>query len=136
MAAGVRVPHMPRRDFPRDLRDLPESAAREVYIHRAVGRGLAHVFFKEHEAIQGAAHGSEVSFRFVDIVYFFAVAAAQGIVGNLTYAALMAAIRAVREPGQEIGSGGLRFEAVVSRRTYNRVRRQTHGSAKASRASS
>ncbi len=40
--------------------------------------------------------------------------------------ALLAAVRAVRKPKQEIVPGGVTFEAVVSRKTYNRFRREKH----------
>jgi hypothetical protein len=115
-------------------RDLPEAVRREVHIHRSAGIGLARVFFREYK--QSPAGSSRVAFRFVDVVHFFALAAASGVVGNLAYGSLATAVRAVRKPKREIISGGVRFEAVVSRKTYNRLRRQRHPRATASRASS
>ncbi len=70
---------------------------------------------------------------FADVLYFFAVAAAQGVAGNLAYGALCRLVRAIRKPKQEIGSRELRFETVVSRKTYNRLRREEHPLAKACR---
>ena len=107
--------------------DLPEIVAREFYIHRAVGRGLAGVFFHEHEEKRGAAAGGHIAFRFADVVYFFAVAAANGVIGNLTYNALAALAQAVRKPKEELTGANVKFEAVVSRNTYNRLKRQKNG---------
>ncbi len=111
---------------------VSELFSREVYIHRAVGRGLARTFFREFEEKEKAAEGGNVEFRFVDAIYFFAVAAANGVVGNLAYDALARIVRRVRRSEQEVG-GGVRFEVVISRKTYNRLRHQKHSGAKASR---
>jgi len=114
---------MPKQvDFPRNLRQYPDAAAREMYIYRVVGRGLPHVFYKEFEDSKKV--GRNVAFRFPDIVMFFARAAAEGVIGGFAYAAILRAIRAIRKPKQEVGGEGIRFEAVVSRKTYNRVRRE------------
>jgi hypothetical protein len=114
---------MPKQiDFPKSLQQFPENAARELYIYRVVRRGLPHTFYKEFEDRKRAAR--EVQFRFVDVVMFFAQAAAAGVIGNFTYAAIHSAIKRIRRPKQELVSGRLRFEAVVSRKTYNHVRRK------------
>jgi hypothetical protein len=110
-------------------RDLSGPFAHELYIHRAVEKGLARVFFREYEQSQSqkvaAGRRVAVAFRFADVVYFFAVAAASGVVGNLAYDALATVVRAIRKPKQEFPSG-VTFEVVISRRTYNRLHRQKH----------
>ena len=113
--------------FSKSLRKYPEELARELYIYRAVGREPACVFYKEFEDRQRAHDeqpGVEVEYRFHDLVMYFAQAAAQGVIGNFAFAAILWAIRRVREPKQEIASRGIRFDAVISRKTYNRIRRE------------
>ncbi len=118
---------------PKLTHKLSELMSHEIYIHRAVGEGLARIFFTEFEQREKEAAGGNVEFRFVDAVYFFTVAAASGVLGNLAYDALKAIVRTVRRPKQEIGS--LKFEVVISRRTYNRLRRARHAGTKALRKS-
>lgn len=116
---------------------IAKATAHELYIHRAVGRPLPRIFFREYEQRMEASHGGNVAFRFLDVVYFCACAAASGVVGNLTYAALVRAVRAVRRPQRELGNGDAQLEIVVSRLTYNRVLAQRHpGKKAASEASS
>jgi len=115
---------MLKLDFPKSLRQYPEGSARETYIYRVVRRGLPRVFYKEYEHSREA--GRQVKFRFADLVMYFAQAAAQGVIGNLAYYAIAKAIKALRKPKQEAMGKGLRFEAVISRRTYNRLRREQH----------
>lgn len=91
---------------------------------------MAGAFFRDFEQRRKDAEGWDVAFRFVDEIYFFAVAAASGVLGNLAYDALCGVVRAVRKPKKEIG-GGVKFEAVISRTLYNRVRRQNHPNARA-----
>ncbi len=105
-------------------KDFPDEWAREGYIYQVVGRKPASIFYKEFEERQKA--GRDVEFRFHDVVMFFAQAAASGVVGNFTYAAIRQAIRAIRKPKQEIGGKDIRFDTVVSHKTYNRVRREKH----------
>jgi hypothetical protein len=62
---------------------------------------------------------------------FFARAAAEGVIGGFAYAAIVQAIKAIRKPTQEIGNKGIRFDAVVSRKTYNRVRREKNSGKRA-----
>jgi hypothetical protein len=136
---------MPTHAFPKDLRNLPDVVASELYRYRAVERGLAHTFYMEYEnslrakaATEGVVgsvkRGKNVAFCLADVVNFFAKAAAEGVVGNIAFLVLVKAIGALRKPKQEIMGRGLRFEAVVSRRTYNRRRRAHHPEKKASRA--
>jgi hypothetical protein len=128
---------MPKQtNFPKSLRRFPENAARELYIYRVVRRRLPRVFYKEFEDRENERRiehqrvplqsGRDIEFWFVDIMMFFAQAAAQGVIGNFAYAAVLRAIKGVRKAKQELVSGGVRFEAVVSRKTYNRVRRKEH----------
>ena len=124
---------MPKKlAFPRNLRQYPEAAAREMYIYRVVGRAPARTFYKEFEDRKRA--GRDVAFRFHDLVMFFAQCAAQGVIGNFAFAAILRAIKAIRKPKQEVGSKGVRFEAVVSRKTYNRVRREKNSAKRARQA--
>jgi hypothetical protein len=111
-------------EFPKNLRRYPEVAARELYIYRVVRRGLPHVFYKDYEDRRKA--GRQVAFRFHDIVMFFAAAAASGVIGNFTYAAILRAVRSVRKHKQEAMGDAGRFEEVVLRKTYNRIRREKH----------
>jgi hypothetical protein len=122
--------------FPKDLQMYPEEHAREIYIYRIVGRGLARTFYKEFEEREKAKEEGEVEFRFVDVVMFFAKAAANGVLGNMTYDALRKAIKSIRKPRLEFGNGGIRFEAVVSRRFYNRIRQKKNSGKRADRSSS
>lgn len=116
-------------DIDRIIANIQTGTAREVYIYRAVGRGPARIFYKEFEDSEKA--GRDAAFRFHDLVMFFAVAAGSGAIGNFTYAAIIRAIKAIRRPKQEIASKGIRFEAVVSRKTYNRVRREKNSGKRA-----
>ena len=74
-----------------------------------------------------------VAFRVHDVVLFFATAAGAGVIGNLAYAALVGIVNRIRRPRREIGGEQLQLEAVVSRRAYNRVRRQNHPNTKPTR---
>jgi hypothetical protein len=122
--------------FPKDLQMYPEEYAREIYIYRIVGRGLARTFYKEFEEREKAKEEGEVEFRFVDVVMFFAKAAASGVLGRMTYDAIQKVIKSIRKPRLEFGSGGIRFEAVVSRRFDNRIRREKNSGKRADRSSS
>ena len=122
--------------FPKDLQMYPEEYAREIYIYRIVGRGLARTFYKEFEDREKAKEEGEAEFRFVDVVMFFAKAAANGVLGNMTYDAIRKVIKSIRKPRLEFGSSGVRFEAVVSRRFYNRIRREKNSGQRADRSSS
>ena len=130
----LRLKPIPKHAFPKDLRTLPDLAARELYRYRAVERGLAHVFYMEYEDSLRAKRGKHVRFSVPDVVNFFAKAAAQGVVGNLAFFILARAITALRKPKQEVMGQGFRFETVVSRRTYSRLRRERHPKKKASHA--
>jgi len=112
---------------PKKSKNLPEVVARELYIHEVISKGLARVFFSEYyEEERLRTRGGKVHFRFADVVYYFAQAAAMGVIGNLAYDTLKAIVRAVRNPKQEIPTGDIRFEVVVSRKTYNRLRLKRH----------
>jgi hypothetical protein len=109
----------------------PVRWAGESYIYEVVGRGLPRVFYKEFEDRE--KRGREVEFRFVDVVMFIAAAAASGAIGNFTYAAIVKAFKAIRKPRQEIGGNRIQFEVVVSRKTYNSIRRIKHPAKRARR---
>ena len=112
---------------PKAKREWAEALAHEIYIHDLISTPPARTFFGEFETAyrkQEGAGESEVGYRFLDVVYFFAAAAAAGVTGNLAYDSLRALVRRVRRLKQEIGT--VSFEAVVSRSTYDRVRRREH----------
>jgi hypothetical protein len=123
---------MTERELPPDLRAPPEAFAREKYIHRLVTKRPASVFFREFERRQKEKELRQhkgiaaVEFRFVDAVYFIAQAAAAGVIGNLSYHAIASLVRAIRKPNRELGGRAVRFELVVSRKTYERLRSKKH----------
>lgn len=130
-------------EFPPDLRQFPEIAARELYIHRVVGRGAASIFFREYEwkrkeaFLQRHEGAATVAFRFPDVIYFIAAAAAQGVIGNLTYRAVASVVRAIRRPGHELGGGrSAKFEFIISKKTYERLRKERHSGERAKKPSS
>jgi hypothetical protein len=110
-----------------------ELLLREVYVHRAVRKSLPHIFIREHAQIRQAARRGSAGSRFEDAVYFFGVAAATGVRKNLTYNALADLLKAIRRPNHEISGQGLKFESVISRKTYDRQRRHRYPGAMASR---
>jgi len=120
--------HLEQSRVPKTKEHLSRSIgamfAHEIYIHKAVGKGLARVFFREFEEREKAGAGGDVEFRFNDIVYFFAVAAASGVIGNLAYDALKHALAVVRKPRLEHGAAS--FSSVVRRRTYERLREKKY----------
>lgn len=134
--AGIRS----EAKFPPDLRNLPELWARELYIHRVVGRAPASAFFREFErkrqALEKQRTGRDVAFRFADVVYFIAQAAAMGIIGNIAYDALARMTRQlINSKPQPILGRRIKFEVVVSRTTYNCLRKQKHSGRRARDAS-
>jgi hypothetical protein len=126
MPKRLELEPIPTNSLPRDLRDLPAPFAMEMYAYRAVGRGPARVFYREYEDSLRAKLGKKAHFRVHDLVLYIASVAGAGIIQNLAYDALKALVRKIRRPKQELGGSGFRFEAVVSRRKYNRVRRERH----------
>jgi hypothetical protein len=125
---------IPREALPKDLRHFPDIWAMETYAYRSVRRGPARIFYKDYEDSRRAEMGKQhVAFRVHDIVLFFATAAGSGVIGNLAYAALVSIINRIRRPRKEVGGDNLRLEAVVSRQSYNRLRRKYHPDEKASR---
>lgn len=132
---------MTEPDFPPDLHGLPEPAAREIYIHRLIRKRPASIFFGEFERLQKEKELQQqegitaVEFRFVDAIYFIAQAAAAGVIGNLSYHAIASLVRAIRKPNREIGGYEIKFERVVSRKTYERLRRKKHEGKRARTAS-
>jgi hypothetical protein len=65
-----------------------------------------------------------MAFRVSDLAFFCAAAAASGVIGNLAYATLLGIVRTVRRPKKEIGTKNVRFDTVISRKTYNHIRRE------------
>jgi hypothetical protein len=119
---------IPRDSLPKALQRLPDPVAMEMYAYRVVGREPARTFYKEYENSLRARTGKKtrVAFRVSDLVLYLASVAGAGIIQNLAYDVLKAVVRKIRRPQKEFPASGLRFEAVVSRRTYNRVRRERH----------
>lgn len=111
--------------FPRDLSDLPEIAARHINNPRLINRKPAAIFYQAYD--RRCRNGRKgIAFMFPESVYFIAQAAAAGVIGNLAYGALAYAVRRIRKPTREVIGGGIKFELVISRSTYNRQRRQRH----------
>jgi hypothetical protein len=126
-----------RKLLPKDLRDLPEAAAHEIYIYRAVSRGPARVFYQEFEDRARKSEGTEhVEFRFVDVVMYFAHIAGEGILGHLAYDAVRRAVNAIRKPKKELGSSSVSFEAVISKKTYRKLQKERHPDKRAARRTS
>jgi hypothetical protein len=134
MAKQLKLEPIPQDALPKDLRRFPDIVAMEMYAYRSVSRDPDRIFYTNYEDSRRAEMGKQhVAFRVNDIVLFFATAAGSGVVGNLAYAALVGMINRIRRPSKEIGSGNARLETVVSRQSYNSVRRKYHPDAKASR---
>ena len=92
----------PRESLPKDLRDLPDLAARELYLYRAVSRALARLSVKEIKDSQRKRIGvAEAAFHLHDIVLYFAKIVGEGIIGNLAYAVVSRVIQGVRQPKNE-----------------------------------
>lgn len=90
---------MPRNSTPRDLRDLPDAAAHQVYVYRAISRGPARLFYEEIEEAAGGSEGTEeIAFRFHDLFFYFAKIAGEGVIANLAYASVCRVVNAIRQP--------------------------------------
>ena len=134
MPKQLKFEPIPKKALPKALHIFPEVVAMEMYAYRAVERGPARICYQEYEDSERAKMGKQhVAFRVHDVVLFFAMAAGAGVIGNLAYATLMGIVDRIRRPSKEIGGEHLRLETVVSRRTYNRVRRENHPNTKPSR---
>lgn len=117
---------LPRESLPKDLRDLPDLVAREIYLYRAVSRGPARQFVKEIEDSQREKIGSaEVAFHLHNVVLYFARIAGEGI-GNLAYAVVSRVVQRIRRPKKESFGGNLVFETTISKKTYKRLREEKH----------
>jgi hypothetical protein len=118
---------LPRTLLPKDLRDLPELVALEIYLYRTVSRGPARVFVKEIEDLQRKRIGcAEAAFHLHDIVLYFAKIAGEGIIGNLAYAVVSRVVQGIRRPKKEISGGNFVFETTISKKTYKRLREEKH----------
>jgi hypothetical protein len=117
---------LPRDFLPKDLQDLPDVAAHEIYIYRAVSRGPAHAFCEDIEKTERRRIGiKEAAFRLHDVVLYFAQVAGEGVIKNLAYSVVSRIVDAIRKPRKEIGKVR-RFEAVISKKTYRRLRLKQH----------
>lgn len=123
----VNLEPMPKDRLPKDLRKFPDLFARELYAYRATSRGPAKVLIQEYEnTLRKLSKNETLAFRLHDVVFYLAKAAANGIVGNIAYAALDKLVGALRTRTQEIGSKKIEFRTVISRKTYNKLRRERH----------
>lgn len=139
---------MVKPEFPKGLQNLPELAAREIYKYRIVRRGLPRMIYKEYEAKaqrrrvympRGAgrhARSPHFALKVSDAVLFLAAAAATGILQNFSYDVLKWLVKKIRRPKEEIDGGGTRLETVISRETYDRVRRERNVGVRAQRTTS
>lgn len=126
MQKRLELEPIPRDLLPKALRGFPDLVAMEMYAYRAVGRRPARIFYKEYEDSLRAKTGRDTRFRVSDLVLFLAGVAGTGIIQNLAYDVLKILVKKIRRPKREFPTGEVRFEAVISRRTYNRVRRENH----------
>jgi hypothetical protein len=79
-----------------------------------------------HEKQKSYPPGHRVRFALQHFVLFCFVTAAQGVIGNASYAAVSRLIKRIREPKTELLPSKTTFEAVVSRKIYNQIRREQH----------
>jgi len=93
-----------------------------VSIYHGAKRWSSDAFLEDYVHRFDAEHGGPSLHYIFGTVRFLCEAAAAGVVGNLTYDALAEVLRKIRKPRQE-DIRGIRFEVVVTRKYYNRVRR-------------
>ena len=126
---------MPRDHFPKALQIFPDPVASELYRYRVVGRGPARIFCQEYEDKLRANYWTKrVAFCLPGIIHFFAAVAAQGIIGNFAWAAVCKLASRIRLPKREFFPVKLQFEIVISRTTYNGLRRKRHPDIRPSQA--
>ena len=132
-----KIEPMLREHLPKDLRDLPDAFAHELYIYRAVSRGPARLFYQEIEDRARENMGTEeVAFRFADIIMYFANIAGEGIIGHFAYDAVCRVVNAVREPKKEVGSTSASFETVISKKTYRKILKERNPDTRPARRTS
>jgi hypothetical protein len=130
----IRLEPIPRQIVPKKLREMHDLVVQELYSYSVVSRGAARVFCEEYEErLRSKLKSPGAKFHLHNIVLFMAKTAGTGVISNLAYAALVRLVAAVRKPKQEFPPNKYRFEAVISRTTYNRLRRERHPETKASR---
>jgi hypothetical protein len=119
---------MPMDKFPKDLQQYPGPLASELYSYRAISRGPAKFFNEEYEdVLRRKLNKKRIAFHLPQaVLFFFCKAAAEGVVGNLAYAALCKLVNRIRTPMKEFFGSGVQFETVISRTTYNRLKRARH----------
>jgi hypothetical protein len=100
------------------------AVARHNYVMNAVSRGPAKVIIAEYRERRRA--GRNVAFSFHDLVFYFARAAAEGIIGNVAYEVVKRIATKVRIPIRELVRGDVEFLSVVPKETYKRLREKKH----------
>jgi hypothetical protein len=120
---------LPREFLPKDLRRFPDVVAHELYVYRAVSRGPAAKFLLEIEAAKRKEMGvraDEVAFRLHDVLLYFAKVAGEGVIGHLAWHTLCRIVKAIRKPTKEFPRNDLKFEIAISKKTYDRIRKEHH----------
>jgi hypothetical protein len=140
---AIRFEPMPREKLPKSLRGYPDLLASEEYRYRLVSKGLARHLYLDYEdslraktdrdgtvlasvSMKVARKRGAVQFALVPVAIFICATAASGIIGNLSYDALKAAVRRIRKPKREFPDKKITFESVISEKTYRRHRLEAH----------
>lgn len=100
----------------------------ELFLYEQLQEPIASRFYDAHvkKNQQGLPRGTRVRFAFQHFVLFCFLSAASGVIGNASYAAISKLIGRIRRPRVELLPSKTTFEAVVSRTTYNQIRREKH----------
>lgn len=112
-----------------DVESVGSSFVRaELFLYEQLQEPIASRFYAAHvkKSQQRFPAGTTVRYSLQHFVLFCFVAAAQGVIGNASYAAISKLISSLRHPKTELLPSKTTFEAVVSRNTYNRIRRERH----------
>jgi hypothetical protein len=118
---------LPRKPLPEYLRHLATLGAHDRLLYRAVSRGPARSFVKDMEGSERKKMESKgATFRWHDVVFYFARIAGEGITANLAYAIVGRAVQSVRQPKMEECGAHLLFETAISKKTYKRLREEKH----------
>jgi hypothetical protein len=140
---AIRFEPMPREKLPKSLREYPDLFANEMYRYRLVSKGLARRLYLDYEeslraktdtdgavlasvSMKMGRKGGAVQFALAPVAMFFCASVASGIIGNLSYDALKAAVRRIRKPKREFPPNKITFESVISEKTYRRHRLEAH----------
>lgn len=117
---------IPREKLPKKLRDMtevPDFVLSDLYRGRAVTRVESRLRTEFEESLK---RGRKVAFSLAPEIVFILRAAAEGVIGNIAFAALMTVVNRIRKPKREVFPGVKTLEQVVSRRTYSRYRLEEH----------